>query len=56
MEININVIVPVAVLAIILVIFLVRRNLKDEKEVEQHFIDEAEGVETEDTEFNNEIK
>lgn len=56
MEINWKIIVPIAVLAIALVFFLVRRNLKDEKEVEQHFIDEAEGVETEDSEFNNEIK
>jgi hypothetical protein len=55
MELNWKVIAPIAVLGMALVIFLIRRNLKDEKEVEQHFIDEAEGVETEEDEFNNQI-
>lgn len=55
MEINWKIFVPIGLLLIALVIFLVRRNLIDEKEVEQYFIDEAEGVETEEDEFNDKI-
>lgn len=55
MEIDWKIIVPIAILGIALVVFLIRRNVKDEKKVEQHFIDEAEGVETEEDELNNEL-
>lgn len=54
MEINLRVIVPIVIIAAALVYYLIRRNQKDEKEVEKYFIDEAEGIETEEDELNNE--
>jgi uncharacterized protein YoxC len=53
MEINWNIFGPIAVALIVFIVFLIRKNLKDEKKVEQYFIDEAEGVETEDSEPND---
>lgn len=55
MEINLKIIVPIVILAIVFVIFLVRRNLKDEKEVIEYFLEEADGVDKEETEPNNEL-
>ena len=55
MEVNWKIIVPIVMIAIAIVIFLIRKNLQDKKQVEQYFINEAEGVETEETEPNNEI-
>jgi uncharacterized protein YoxC len=54
MNIDWEIIVTVAVALIVFVVFLIRKNLKDEKEVTEYFLREAEDVEEESPELNDE--
>lgn len=54
MEVNWIIIGSVLLLGILIIIFLIRRNLKDEKEVIEHFNENASIFSDGDSEFNDE--
>lgn len=53
MQLNWFIICAVIILAIILLIFLIRRNLKDEKEVMEHFDEQSSIFQDDDSEAND---
>jgi hypothetical protein len=53
MQLNWIIISVVIALAIVLVVYLVRRNLKDEKQVMEHFNEQSSTFPDEDSEAND---
>ncbi len=54
MEANVNIIGIVVFLALALIVYLVYRNQKDKKKVEQHFNDKANDFPGRESELNDE--